>query len=167
MYNNPFYNRSNYNYMPFNQPNAQQSMQSMYQPNMMQQPVQQPIQQVAQPEVPIQEIRFMTAKDINGYILLPNQKSLLIDRASNLAHIKYTNAMGESSERVFSYKELDDKSTDNSEMAEKNTVNFVEKNELDKFITKDDFKALTTKIEGIEKKIRISEILNESKEKAE
>ena len=125
MYNNPFYNRGSYNYMPFNQPNSQQSMQPMYQQNMMQQP----IQQVAQPEVPIQEIRFMTAKDINGYILLPNQKSLLIDRASNLAHIKYTNAMGESSERVFSYKELDDKTTDNGETAEKTTANFVEKTE--------------------------------------
>ena len=163
MYNNPFYNRGSYNYMPFNQPNSQQSMQPMYQQNMMQQP----IQQVAQPEVPIQEIRFMTAKDINGYILLPNQKSLLIDRASNLAHIKYTNAMGESSERVFSYKELDDKTTDNGEMAEKTTANFVEKTELDKFITKDDFKALTSKLESIEKKIRINEILNENKEKTE
>ena len=163
MYNNPFYNRGSYNYMPFNQPNSQQSMQPMYQQNMMQQP----IQQVAQSEVPIQEIRFMTAKDINGYILLPNQKSLLIDRASNLAHIKYTNAMGESSERVFSYKELDDKTTDNGEMAEKTTANFVEKTELDKFITKDDFKALTSKLESIEKKIRINEILNENKEKTE
>ena len=163
MYNNPFYNRGSYNYMPFNQPNSQQSMQPMYQQNMMQQP----IQQVAQPEVPIQEIRFMTAKDINGYILLPNQKSLLIDRASNLAHIKYTNAMGESNERVFSYKELDDKTTDNGEMAEKTTANFVEKTELDKFITKDDFKALTSKLESIEKKIRINEILNENKEKTE
>ena len=163
MYNNPFYNRGSYNYMPFNQPNSQQSMQPMYQQNMMQQP----IQQVAQPEVPIQEIRFMTAKDINGYILLPNQKSLLIDRASNLAHIKYTNAMGESSERVFSYKELDDKTTDNGETAEKTTANFVEKTELDKFITKDDFKALTSKLESIEKKIRINEILNENKEKTE
>lgn len=163
MYNNPFYNRGSYNYMPFNQPNSQQSMQPMYQQNMMQQP----IQQVAQPEVPIQEIRFMTAKDINGYILLPNQKSLLIDRANNLAHIKYTNAMGESSERVFSYKELDDKTADNGEMAEKTTANFVEKTELDKFITKDDFKALTSKLESIEKKIRINEILNENKEKTE
>ena len=163
MYNNPFYNRGSYNYMPFNQPNSQQSMQPMYQQNMMQQP----IQQVAQSEVPIQEIRFMTAKDINGYILLPNQKSLLIDRASNLAHIKYTNAMGESSERVFSYKELDDKTTDNGETAEKTTANFVEKTELDKFITKDDFKALTSKLESIEKKIRINEILNENKEKTE
>ena len=28
MYNNPFYNRGSYNYMPFNQPNSQQPMQT-------------------------------------------------------------------------------------------------------------------------------------------
>jgi hypothetical protein len=78
-----------YNYTP--QP---QQMQSMPQ----NQPQAQP-----QYEMPIQDIRFVTAEEAKAFIVMPNSRVLLIDR-SGMAYLKTADNMGQSQTQCFRFE---------------------------------------------------------------
>lgn len=90
-YNSVYNAYSNNQFRP-NYYGPQPYMQQPY----MQQPIQQPMQQqpITPVELPIQSIKFLTADQIKAYIVLPNTKEMLIDKANNLAYIRSANQMG-------------------------------------------------------------------------
>jgi hypothetical protein len=70
-----------------------------YQP----QPQMQP--QPQQPyEIPIQETRYVTRKEAEGFIVFPNTKVLLIDKNEGMAYLKSADNMGQSSTLCFKFE---------------------------------------------------------------
>lgn len=137
--------------------------QSMY-PQQNQTP---PLQQVPS-EIPIQEIRYLKADEIKGYIVDPGRKSMLIDKENGLVHIKWCDMAGNSAVRMFSFKELDDKDIpSDKKLPEIDLEQFVKKEDLEKigFLTAEDLKKFSIKVgeklESLEKKIKISNFLEE------
>lgn len=151
-------------YTPQAQPQVQMQpqMQPMYgQQNQVQQPIQQNFA-----ETPIREIRYLNAAEIKPYIVDAGTKSMLIDRENKLVHIKYANSSGESTEKIYSYAEVE------KQVEEKNTPQidlsgFVKKEDLTGFLKADDLKEFSAKLDeklnNIEKKIKISEFLEGDK----
>lgn len=125
MYNNP-YNRSYLQYYP-QYPQYQSSIQ---------QPIaQQPVQEQ------IQNIKFLNAKQIQGYIPFPNTKELLLDMESGLAYLVWADNMGISSSKKYSFKSLDEPKVEEKQ-AEIDLSEYVKVADLEKFAQKADLQAL-------------------------
>lgn len=151
-YANPYINNFNKNFQ------QQQIQQQLYQAQQSLQPQQQ-IQPRIQ-DIPIQGIKFLTADEIKAYIVMPNTKEMLIDTANGVAYIKSADQMGQSSVKMFKFEETTEEAI-NGEIKAKEQPQidlepYVQKEELDAMI-----KTLTEKIDKLEKKIRISEIMGE------
>ena len=134
-YNNGMYRPNYYNPQPY----APQQF--------MQQPIQQP---VAPAELPITAVRFLTADQIKGYIVLPNSKEMLIDKESGLAYIRSANQMGESETKTYKFEELDAKAEPEKK------VEYVKAESFDEYVKK-----LEAKISDLEKKVKIKDILGD------
>lgn len=124
----------------------------------------QAISQQNQNGVPIHEIRFVTKAEAEAYTLFPNRTALLIDSTNNMAYFKSSDNMGLSTMKSFKYSELGGENKEAEEAVEKQEIDtsmFVKREELDfsNFITKDDFKKLIDKVDILQKKVRISDIL--------
>lgn len=103
------------NYYPYNSPygtpqnRAQYGVPSYggynYTPQPQQMPVQPQNQPQAQPqyEIPIQDIRFVTAEEAKAFIVMPNSRVLLIDR-SGTAYLKTADNMGQSQTQCFRFE---------------------------------------------------------------
>ena len=117
-----------------------------YQP--MQQPVQQPMYQQATSiqDMPVQAIRFMNETEAKAYIVMPNQKELLVDREKGVAYLKYADGMGQSSCRRFKFEEI---TNDTSLQSSNNENLYLTKSESEQFVKKADFDALVTKVNGL------------------
>lgn len=76
-----------------------------YTPQPQQMPVQPQNQPQAQPqyEMPIQDIRFVTAEEAKAFIVMPNSRVLLIDR-SGMAYLKTADNMGQSQTQCFRFE---------------------------------------------------------------
>lgn len=107
------------NYYPYSSPygaqnRAQYGVPSYGGYNYAPQPQQMPSapqnQPQAQPqyEMPIQDIRFVTAEEAKAFIVMPNASALLIDRNGNRVQLKSADNMGQSSSRYFKYIETDE-----------------------------------------------------------
>ena len=68
----------------------------------MQQPQPQP-QPQAQFETPFQDIKFVTDKQAEAYIVYPNTRVLLIDNEKGVAHIKTADGMGQCVTQYFKF----------------------------------------------------------------
>ena len=116
-----------------------------------QQFIQQPMQQpVAPAELPITAVRFLTADQIKGYIVLPNSKEMLIDKESGLAYIRSANQMGESETKTYKFEELSEKPEPEVK------VEYVKAESFDEYVKK-----LEAKISDLEKKVKIKDILGD------
>ena len=151
-YANPYLNNFNKNLQ------QQQLQQQIYQTQQSLQP-QQPIQTRVQ-DIPIQGIKFLTADEIKAYIVMPNTKEMLIDTAGGVAYIKSADQMGQSSVKMYKFNETTEEET-NAETKAKEQPKidlepYVQKEELNTII-----KNLTDKVDKLEKKIKISEIMGE------
>lgn len=153
-YTNPYY-MSNYNYQQMQQPIQQQPIQ--------QQPVMPKIS-----DLPIQEIRFLTADEIKAFIVMPNNKVMLVDKANGLAYIKSADAMGQSSSDVYSFTKLEDENSQNLK------EQYVSKDDLKSFLTKDDLKDLPTReelkayenrLDKLQTQIRLAELFTKEESK--
>lgn len=102
------------NYYPYNSPygaqnRAQYGVPSYggynYTPQPQQMTVQPQNQPQAQPqyEMPIQDIRFVTAEEAKAFIVMPNSRVLLIDR-SGMAYLKTADNMGQSQTQCFRFE---------------------------------------------------------------
>jgi len=106
MYNTN-YGMYNYARQPYyTQPNYQQAQQPVYQ-----QP--QPV------DLPINDVRFLTADQIKGFIVYPNTKVLLIDKQNGLAYLESADNMGNFYKQVFTFKNFEEK----PELVKENTPN--------------------------------------------
>ena len=165
-YNYPYggYGSNNRYYPQYNTQPIQQQMQPMFQS---QNQVQQPIQQNPS-EVPIQEIRYLTADEIKAYIVMAGTKAALIDRENKLIHIKYADMTGQSSVKIYSYSEFEgDIASQGVKTPQIDLDSFVKKDDLNGFVKAEDLKQFSAKLDekftSIEKKIKISEFLEGDK----
>lgn len=159
---NPFLNNAYYPYGNQYQP---------YQPQMAQRPQPQPTQPQAQFDTPIQDLRFVTSEEAKAFIVAPNTNALLIDRANKVAHLKSTDNLGQSSMRYFRFEEVDHEGKSLKGEPPVPTIDpamFVKKEDLENIATKDDLKAFSTKedlktlyakVDNLQRKIKITEML--------
>lgn len=71
-----------------------------------QNPYGQPVQPRPQYDVPFQDVRFVTAEEAKGYMVMPNGKALLIDRQNKIATVKVADPMGQSTTQQFKFEVL-------------------------------------------------------------
>jgi hypothetical protein len=145
------------NYYPYNSPygnqyRGQYGVQSYQMPNYGAQPQQPQMQSQPQPqaqpqyEMPIQDIRFVTAEEAKAFIVMPNSRVLLIDR-SGMAYLKTADNMGQSQTQCFRFEAVN---ADGSPIKPQEQPNqpdfkdFVKIQDVDKFgfATLDDIKRL-------------------------
>lgn len=154
----PYYNNNLYSNRMF-----QPQIQPMYQQPYMQQPVQQ-----VQGEQPFTEIRFLNKNEINGYVVIAGGKALLIDKENKYACIKSTDLSGNSkTEGEYSFLDISSKI---DTVAKENNKDI----DFSMFMTKEDFskqfnpetiKNIEDKLNKLEKKIKINEIIAEEDKK--
>ena len=168
MYGNPYtsnlgtnyYQPYNRGYMNYQNPLYQQP--SYQQPNAYRSQV---------GDAPIQGIKFLTADEIKAYIVMPNCREMLIDKANGIVHIKSADTMGQSSDKIYKFEELveDGASAENGTDKGENEkhIDIVKKDDLEGFVKTDELaefvKQTNDKLERLEKKIKISEIMGDSK----
>lgn len=129
-----------------------------YMPPIQQRPMQMPNSQVA----PFNDVRFVNEKEADGYILLPNQKALLIDTANKKFWIKWTDSLGASNTETYEFKRVDNSELALTEPKQIDTSNFAMKDDLKNVATKDELNNLKEIIEKLEKRVKISQILTEN-----
>lgn len=160
-YNTPYLNNytnymNRYSYIPqYQQPILPQM-----------QPIQQPMPQV-QPnyEMPIQSIRFVNDAEAKAYMVLPNTKEMLIDKANSVAYIKSADQTGQSSTKRYKFEELVGEDTNTENKGQNEPTNYISKEDAKGFATNSALEEFSTKLnerlDKLEKKIKISEIMGE------
>jgi hypothetical protein len=160
------------NYYPYSSPygaqnRAQYGVPSYVGYNYTLQPQQMPVQpqnqHQAQPqyEMPIQDIRFVTAEEAKAFIVMPNSRVLLIDR-SGTAYLKTADNMGQSQTQCYRFEAVNADGTP-IEPQEQNTQpdfkDFVKLKDIGNFgfATMEDIKnlgfATTEQVSALSKKI--------------
>lgn len=146
-YTNPYFNGGQPQYIsPYGnnnayiQPTAQQpvSQQTQVQPNYVQ-----PQQQMLY-EMPIQAVKFVTEDEAKAYIVMPNQRVLLIDRVNGVAYDKSADSLGQSKSKMYYFTDPD-KAVETTPIPAINLDEYAKKNELDIFVKTDDLNALESK----------------------
>ena len=130
-YNNPYAQPYNYNYM--NRPTV---------------PMQQP---VAQPEQAYNDVRFLNADQIKGFVVNPGQSVLLVDKENKLAYDEKCDMSGNFFKKVYSFTELEENAPE------------VKGFDATQFVKYDDLEKLKDEISKLQKQIKINNILNEDK----
>ena len=109
------------------------------------------------------DVRFVNEKEAQGFILLPNQKALLMDTANKKFWIKYTDSLGNSSTETYRFEKIENGDSNVTLVEEKPAIDtslFAKKEDLSAMATKDDLKAMNEQIAKLQKQIRLS-ILDE------
>ena len=166
------------NYYPYNSPygtpqnRAQYGVPSYVGYNYAPQPQQMPVQPQNQPqsqpqyEMPIQDIRFVTAEEAKAFIVMPNSRVLLIDR-SGMAYLKTADNMGQSQTQCFRFEAVNADGSpikpqepptqpdfkDFVKMSDMNTFGFATMDDIKKlgFATTEQLSQLSQKIDAIQK----------------
>jgi len=100
-------------------------------------------QQVQQPNMPFQDVRFVTAEEAKGFMVLPNSNALLIDRQNKIATLKMADGMGQSTTQLYKFEPLTEKpGVDLSVFAKKDEV-----------VTIEQYNALVEQLASIQKMI--------------
>lgn len=136
MYN--YYNQMQYPYMQ--QYNGYQSVQ--------------PKQNVMQPqteETPFVNVRYGTIDEIKGQLVGVGQSIMFINRNLGEFYVKSANQMGEPLIETFKYYKVDN----NAPKQDLDTSQFVNKEALSNYITKDDLQGIVAEIEEIKQKIEV------------
>ncbi len=143
-YTNPYFNGGQPQYIsPYGNNNAYMQTQQVAQPQVQQQYVQ-PQQQMVY-EIPIQAVKLVTEDEAKAYIVMPNQRVLLIDRANGVAYDKSADSLGQSRCKTYHFTD-DEKIIDVPPTPTINLEEYAKRNELDIFVKADDLSALESKI---------------------
>lgn len=118
-------------------------------------------------DMPIQDIRFVTAEEAKAFIVAPNTSVLLIDKQSGLAQLKSADQMGQSASKFFRFDEVgaDGKPLKPQEqptqpdfkdfvkMSDMNTFGFATMDDIKKlgFATTEQLSQLSQKIDALQK----------------
>lgn len=89
-------------------------------------------------DLPLQEIRFLNADQIKGFIVYPNTSVMLIDRDNKLVYIESADNMGNLSKQVYSYNDFNEMS--------KEPKFEIKKEDFDNLATKDDVKRIVVEM---------------------
>ncbi len=112
-----------------------------YQPMQVQQPMYQ--QAISIQDMPIQATRFMNEAEAKAYIVMPNQKELLIDSEKGVAYLKFADSMGQSSCRRFKFEEI---TNNTSQLSSSDENLYLTKSESEQFVKKADFDLLASRV---------------------
>lgn len=144
-YTNPYFSGQPQYISPYGNNNAyMQPQQPVAQQPPMQQPYIQPQQQMVY-EIPIQSVKLVTADEAKAYIVMPNQRVLLIDRANGVAYDKSADSLGQSRCKTYHFTD-DEKIIDIPPTSTINAEEYAKRDELDQFVKADDLSALESKI---------------------
>lgn len=144
-YTNPYFSGQPQYISPYGNNNAyMQPQQPVAQQPPMQQPYIQPQQQMVY-EIPIQAVKLVTADEAKAYIVMPNQRVLLIDRANGVAYDKSADSLGQSRCKTYHFTD-DEKIIDIPPTSTINAQEYAKRDELDQFVKADDLSALESKI---------------------
>ena len=144
-YTNPYFSGQPQYISPYGNNNAyMQAQQPVAQQPPMQQPYIQPQQQMVY-EIPIQAVKLVTADEAKAYIVMPNQRVLLIDRANGVAYDKSADSLGQSRCKTYHFTD-DEKIIDIPPTSAINAEEYAKRDELDQFVKADDLSALENKI---------------------
>lgn len=130
---------------------------------------QQPQQPIEKEQVPFNDIRFATEDEAKAYIVMPNTKVMFMDRDKSVFYIKSADSLGKSTLECYSYTRSTNNSTEpkNSVLDPKEFVktsdlkNFITKDDLGNFLTRDDLKPIDTKLQELQRRIKINDIMAE------
>jgi hypothetical protein len=156
------------NYYPYSSPygtpqnRAQYGVPSYggynYAPQQQQMPPAPQNQPQAQPqyEMPIQDIRFVTAEEAKAFIVMPNSRVLLIDR-SGTAYLKTADNMGQSVTQYFKFEPVNADGTP-IRPQEEPTIDlsaFVKREDLQSlpFVTMEQYSALANELRQLKEQI--------------
>lgn len=144
-YTNPYFSGQPQYISPYGNNNAyMQPQQPVAQQPPMQQPYIHPQQQMVY-EIPIQSVKLVTADEAKAYIVMPNQRVLLIDRANGVAYDKSADSLGQSRCKTYHFTD-DEKIIDIPPASTINAEEYAKRDELDQFVKADDLSALESKI---------------------
>jgi hypothetical protein len=151
-----------YNAMPQYPYGYQQQMQQRGQ-MAMQQPITPTMQMPQQPmpmqfEPPIREIKFVTSKEAEAYIVMPNSSSLLIDKQEGIAYLKSADIMGQSFMEMYHFSKNAPQGQINAQETPKasNPIDlsaYITNEQFDKHMnaTQEEFRKLYAKIDELRK----------------
>lgn len=110
-------------------------------------------QQPQQTELPIQYVLYLTNKEAESFVVNPNNKVLIIDKANGMAYLKSANNIGESTTQLFKYVSVGADGKMEQPIAEQGKVEYITKQELNQygFATKEQLKAVLSKVENLQK----------------
>ena len=134
--------------------------QQYNQQNFMQKPVQ-------QSDLVFNQIRYLEEDQIKSYIPMIGEKSMLIDRTNCVVSIVSCDSNGNTSRDMFSFSRYEPKTKSSTEILNKDIdfSEFVKKEDLNTYFKAEDFKKFSdefsSRFDKLEKKIKISEIMNE------
>jgi len=145
--------------------NTYTGYQSPYIPNYQQAPQLFSNRQTQQP-IPFQDVRFVTEQEANAYIVMANQRVLLIDLQQNKAWVKSADSWGQSIIEPYTFSKLNGLSGDAKMGEEEPKVEYLKKEDLPNLATKDDIKNVNNEILAIKKQIENKSLLVVKPEKA-
>ena len=146
-YTNPYFNGGQPQYIsPYGNNNAYMQMQQpvAQQTQVQPQPYIQPQQQMVY-EMPIQAVKFVTEDEAKAYIVMPNQRVLLIDRVNSVAYDKSADSLGQSKSKMYYFTDTE-KTIETTPIPSINLDEYAKKCDLDIFVKADDLSALDSKI---------------------
>lgn len=149
-YTNPYFNGGQPQYIqPYGnnyQNNTYPTPAQQVQPQQQIQPTYvQPQPQPMVYEMPIQAVKFVTEDEAKAYIVMPNQRVLLIDRVNGVAYDKSADSLGQSKSKMYQFTDPE-KIIETTPIPSINLDDYAKKEELDVFVKADDLSALESKI---------------------
>lgn len=113
-------------------------------------PTQQSQNQIPQKQIVFQDIRFVNEDEAKSFIVLnPNSRVLLLDVQNGIAWLKSTDSLGLSYTEKYKFNKL----LENKPQISDTTDNYVKKEDLPEFATKNDLKGIYEQINNIKKEI--------------
>ena len=120
---------------------------------------------MSQPEMeqasPFNIVKFVNEKEATGYVLLPNQRALLMDTQNMKFWIKWTDSLGNSTVETYRFEKTDNNDTAKEKVPAIDTSMFLTADSLKNVATKDELASLKETIADLKKQIKISQIMSE------
>lgn len=118
-----------------------------------------------QPEMeqasPFNIVKFVNEKEANGYVLLPNQRALLMDTQNMKFWIKWTDSLGNSTVETYRFEKTDNGETAKDKVPAIDTSMFLTADSLKNVATKEELASLKETIADLKKQVKISQIMSE------
>lgn len=117
-------------------------------------------QEMEQPS-PFNIVKFVNEKEANGYVLLPNQRALLMDTQNMKFWIKWTDSLGNSTVETYRFEKTDNSETAKDKVPAIDTSMFLTADSLKNVATKEELASLKETIAELKKQVKISQIMSE------